>query len=157
MKPSPLLLMIGLAACQPSVTTTPHPASASLAGEVKAVEQVLYDWYTAMERHDTAGTAAPLTASFFIFEDTTKLRRDDLLAGLNAGFNAGVQTAKLSNLETTVRGDVAWSSFRNEEVFRPTAGEPIYLNFVETVVFVKEDGRWKIDRYHATRINRPNP
>lgn len=118
------------------------------------MEKVLRGWYTAMEQHDTAGTAKPLTASFFIYEDTTKLRRAELLEGVNGGFGAGVQTATLSDIETTVRGDVAWSSFKNHEVFTPTTGKPHDLFFVETVVFVKDSGTWKIDRYHATRVNR---
>jgi hypothetical protein len=107
-----------------------------------------------MEKHDTAGTAKPLTASFFIYEDTTKYRRAELLEGINGGFGAGVQTATFSDVETTVRGEVAWSSFRNREIFTPITGKPRTLDFVETVVFVKDGGTWKIDRYHATRINR---
>ena len=125
------------------------------AQEVQAVEKVLHDWYLAMEHHDTAGTARPLTAKFFIYEDTNKYRRAEMLKSINSGFGAGQQTATISDLETMVHGDVAWSSFRNQEVFTPTKGKPEHLNFLETVVFVKEDGVWKMDRYHATRINRP--
>ena len=145
---------VAIAACrQPPPAPTSPPPAPSTADEARAVEQVLRDWYNAMEHGDSAGTARPLTASFFIYEDTTKLRRDALVAGVVGGFGAGTQTAELSDIETTVRGDVAWSSFRNHEVFTPKNGPPQQLYFVETVVFVK-DSVWKIDRYHATRINR---
>jgi ketosteroid isomerase-like protein len=152
-RPVWLLSLLGAAACsQPAAAPPPRPTEAE---DVKAVEQVLLGWYRAMETHDTAGTAAPLTASFLIYEDTTRIPRAELLEGLNAGFGSGVQRATLSGLETRVNGDVAWTSFRNHETFTPTDGKPDTLDFVETVVFVRESGTWKIDRYHATRINRP--
>lgn len=142
----------GVLACRPA---EPPPAGAGAQAEVAAVKQVLDDWYTAIERHDAAGIERPLTETFVIFEDTTRYGRAELLKGITEGFAAGVQTSARSQLETTVRGDVAWSSFRNHEVFTPTNGTPETLDFIETVVFVRDDGRWKMDRYHATRVNRP--
>ena len=146
------VIAVGVLACK---SAEPPSASARVQPDAAAVKQVLDDWYTAIERHDAAGIEQPLTATFVIFEDTTRYDRAELLKGITEGFAAGVQTSARSQLETTVRGDVAWSSFRNHEVFTPTTGAPEILDFIETVVFVREDGHWKMDRYHATRVNRP--
>jgi hypothetical protein len=64
----------------------------------------------------------------------------------------------MSGFATEVRGDLAWTSFRNEEVWRPVGGgKPDSLSFLETVVFERRGGVWLMERYHATRVNRPAP
>jgi ketosteroid isomerase-like protein len=147
--------MLAAVACRPAPKAAP-PANDP--ADVAAVEQVLTRWYDAFERHDSAGVAAPLLPTFFIFEDTTRIGRDDLIAGMVGGFSQGNQTAALSDFATEVRGDVAWTSFRNREVWTPADGSPSdTLDFLESVVFEKRDGVWLMERYHATRINRPAP
>jgi ketosteroid isomerase-like protein len=138
-------------ACRPVAAP---PAAPNDPAEIAAVEAVLARWYVAINTHDSTGTAAPLLPSFFIFEDTTRIGRDDLIRSIVGGFAAGSQTAALSEFETQVRGNVAWTSFRNNEVWTPTTGKPDSLRFLETVVFEKQNGQWMMDRYHATRINR---
>ena len=138
-------------ACRPAAAP---PAVPNDPAEIAAVEAVLTRWYAAMSTHDSAGTAAPLLPSFFIFEDTTRIGRDDLVREIVGGFGAGTQTAVLSKLETQVRGNLAWTSVHNDEVWTPTTGKPDSLHFLETVVFEKQNGQWMMERYHATKINR---
>ncbi len=147
----PVLIM----ACRPA--TIPPAAPDGLA-EKAAVEAVLRQWYVAINTHDSAGVAAPLLPTFFIFEDTTRIDRNGLIQGIVSGFNTGSQTADMSSFHTEVRGNVAWTSFRNDEVWTPTTGKPDSLHFLESVVFEKQNGRWMMERYHATKINRaPTP
>lgn len=151
-----LLSLIVATACAPRDTAPARvPDSAA---DAAAVEQVLTRWYTAIQGHDSAGVAAPLLPEFFIFEDTTRIGRDDLVAAIVGGFGQGTQTAAMSGFATEVRGDVAWTSFRNEEVWTPVGGgKPDSLIFLETVVFERKGGAWLMERYHATRVNRPPP
>lgn len=144
------LLFLALA-CRPAAVA---PTPANDPAEITAVEGVLTKWYTAINTHDSAGVAAPLLPSFFIFEDTTRIGRDDLVRGIVSGFDAGSQTAALSRFETQVRGNLAWTSFRNDEVWTPKTGSPDSLRFLETVVFEKQNGQWMMERYHATKLNR---
>ena len=146
-----LLLLLPAVACRPAAAP---PANPDESAEIAAVEAVLARWNAAMKAHDSAGTAAPLLPSFFIFEDTTRIGRDDLVREVVKGFGAGSQTAAMSNFETQIRGNVAWTSFRNDEVWTPKTGRPDSLHFLETVVFEKQNGRWMMERYHATKINR---
>jgi len=143
----PILVM----ACGPA---SPAPTVANEPAEAAAVEAVLNRWYVAIRTHDSAGVAAPLLPAFFIFEDTTRIGRAELIQGIVGGFAAGTQTAAMSGFETQVRGNIAWTSFRNDEVWTPQTGSPDSLHFLETVVFEKRDGKWMMERYHATKLNR---
>ena len=133
----------------------PAAAAAPALDPPTAVEAVLTKWYDAMEHHDSAGIAAPLLPEFFIFEDTTVISGAALVKELVDGAGAGSQTAALRDFRTVVTDSVAWTSFRNREVWTPTKGKPDTLDFLESVVFRKRAGRWLMERYHATRVNRP--
>jgi ketosteroid isomerase-like protein len=137
-----------------------HPATArsavAPADEARAVESTLRAWYDASTRHDSAAYAAVLLPDFFIFEDTTRYDRTALLTLVASSFAYGTDRATMSDFNTRVEGDVAWTSFRNEEFFTPTgaAAQPV-RRYLESAVLRRVDGRWKLERYHATRINRP--
>ena len=71
-------------------------------------------------------------------------------------FAQGTDRATLSDFRTVVVGDAAWTSFRNAEMFTPTGAAPLpERRYLETAVFRRVDGAWRLERYHATRINRP--
>lgn len=111
----------------------------------------LTDWYTAMTAHDITSVGAALTESFLLVEHDQLVDRVGLLEMLSSETDDEL-VASLSDFHVTVHGDVAWSTHRNHEVFTPSGGESLQLDFLETVVLVRRDGRWLIDRYHATRL-----
>ena len=139
-------------------SAAPARASLNSAGETHAVERTIRDWYDASVRRDSVAYARAMLPTFFIFEDTTRLSRDDLLRLVFGSPSTGVDRATLYEFNTQVRGDVAWTSFRNDEVFTPIGapGLPV-RRFLETVVLRRVGGVWRMERYHATRINRPPP
>ena len=60
-----------------------------------------------------------------------------------------------SGYRTRVQGDVAWTTFDNHETQLDPSGAPVCsADFIETVVFVSNGGRWLIDRYHAAARRR---
>ena len=76
-----------------------------------------------------------------------------LVAG---SFKAGTDKANIRDLSTVVVGDADWTSFRNDEAFTPTGGAVTPTRrYLETAIFRRVNGQWKLARYHATRINRP--
>jgi len=159
---APCLVSAQGARSQPSPPTVPAPRSAERAAtvgdttgqdaEVRAVEASLVAWYDAIRTYDFEAVESALTPTFLILEDRTPLDAPALLERLRAGKGQGSQVAVLSDLRTRVRGEVAWTTLRNDETWTPTEGAVVHLEFLETVVFVKEGGRWRIDRYHAQRI-----
>jgi ketosteroid isomerase-like protein len=116
------------------------------------VQATLVGWYTAMTAHDMTAVGDALTESFLLIEHDELLDRAQLLQMLS-GETGDTIVADLSDFHVTIDGDVAWSTHRNHEVYTPHAGEPLKLEFLETVVLVRIDGRWLIDRYHATRLS----
>jgi ketosteroid isomerase-like protein len=125
--------------------------------EIQAVEQTLVDWYTAITEHAMDAVAAALAPGFLLVENTELLDRVALLERLTLGINYGTQTAVLSEFHTVVQGDVAWTTLRNHEVWTPKEGDPVRLEFIETVVLRKSAGRWLMERYQATPVVQPAP
>ena len=117
-----------------------------------SVEAVLRRWYAAIGAQDSAGIAAPLAPEFFIFEHANVKTRAELIRDIMAGVGQGTQSADMKDFRTVVTDSVAWTSMRNHEVWTPVKGAPTPFDFLETVVFVKRDGRWLMERYHATRV-----
>lgn len=116
------------------------------------VRAALTDWYTAMTAHDITAVGEALTESFLLIEHDDLLDRSQLLEMLSSETDDDL-IAELTDFHVTVQGDVAWSTHRNHEVYTPAVGEQLQLGFLETVVLVRRDGRWLIDRYHATRLS----
>jgi hypothetical protein len=55
----------------------------------------------------------------------------------------------LQFIETVVKGKIAWTSYYNQaEVF--SKGKTSVRKWMESIVFVKEDGLWKIRLMHST-------
>ncbi|HEX4934738.1 MAG TPA: nuclear transport factor 2 family protein [Gemmatimonadaceae bacterium] len=136
--------------------SAPTPASArptTVADDERAIRAVLDQWYVAMQAADSAGTVAPLTPEFLLLEDTLPLTGPELVARLKEG--AGAKwTAAFSDLRTRVRGDVAWTTLRNHEESTAPDGKRCQADFLETIVFVRDGGDWRIDRYHAAAFHR---
>ena len=127
----------------------------SPADDAREVEALLRGWYDASEKHDSAAWTDVLLPSFFIFEDTTVYDKPTLTRLVVEGYAQGTDRARLYDFRTEVSGDVAWTSFRNDEVWTPNGGKPeAPRRFMESAVFRRVDGRWLMERYHATRINR---
>ena len=145
-------LMLVLALGAGVACAAPAPAPTDPAADQAAIESVLDRWYAAMIAKDSAGTVAPLTEEFLLLEDTLPLSRAELAARILQG--EGQWTSKRYDLRTRVEGDVAWSTFRNDENSTGPDGVPCAARFLETAVFVRRGGGWLIDRYHAAAVER---
>lgn len=124
--------------------------------EDKNIASTLDAWYCAMANKDMRAFAEMMTDTFVVVEHDTLIRGAELVQmiteeidELGDAFSASVN---LSDHNITVHGDVAWSTHRNSEIFGQRDGTKLELDFLETVVFVRLDGQWLIDRYHATKL-----
>lgn len=125
-----------------------------MAADSVALRTTLESWYTAMQAVDSAGIVAPLTPHFLLLEDTLPLTAAQLVSRLQQGGTETRWTAEFSDFRTRIAGDVAWTTLRNHETSTDKAGKPCQADFLETIVFVRDGGRWLIDRYHAAAWHR---
>ncbi len=123
----------------------------------KTIVNVLDSWYLALAKKDMHAFSALMTETFVVVEHDTLIHGADLVRMLAAEIDdlgdAFSVSAKLSDHNVMVRGDVAWCTHRNFEVFGQRDGSKLELDFLETVVFVKSNGQWLMDRYHATKLS----
>jgi ketosteroid isomerase-like protein len=152
-----VLALLVVAACAPQNDKT-APTLASTAARVGAdsvaIRATLDAWYVAMQAVDSAGTLAPLTPQFLLLEDTLPLSGTALVARLKQGGAETKWTAAFSDLHTRIVGDVAWTTLKNHETSIGKDGKHCQADFLETIVFVRDAGRWLIDRYHAAPVHR---
>jgi ketosteroid isomerase-like protein len=123
-----------------------------MTNEVDNVRNVLCDWYIAMKNHDIDKLAAALSDTFLLIEHDELMDGKHLIEML-ASEDDSTLVANLHDFHITVSGDTAWSTHRNSELFTSPTREPLELEFLETVVLIKKDGNWLMDRYHATRLS----
>ena len=150
-----LLFIIHLAACHHTNSlelldqNTPDLAEDSL-----AIHATLENWYNAMYKVDSTGILELLTPQFLLLEDTLPLSGTELVARLKKGEADVNWTAEFSEFRTRFRGEVAWTTLKNQETLFQDNGKKCKADFLETIVFVRYGERWLIDRYHATPIHR---
>jgi len=158
-----VVTMLAVAACGPNdspgggdVAQTPSSASAARdpATDSAAMRATLDGWYRAMQAVDSAGILAPLTPQFLLLEDTLPLSGPELVARLKQAGSGTPWTFAFSDWRGRIVGDVAWTTLRNHETMQGEGGKHCQADFLETIVFVRDGGRWLIDRYHAAALHR---
>ena len=138
-------------------TPAPDAPPVDEGAEKAAVEAMITEWFVSgLAQIDTAAVGRSLTPDFEILEDSVWYDRAGFLefvASLPAMVGVPFTlTYDLSDWRTTVHNDVAWTSMRNRAVLQPENVDPIPLDWRETVVLRKLDGRWLIARYHSAPV-----
>lgn len=137
-----------------------EPPSSTLSTELvlesAKVRELLDIWYRALSAKDMDAFAKCMSSTFIVVEHDTLFSGSELISLLKAGADqaAGQHQfkAELSDHKIVVRNDTAWCTHRNIETFTFPDMNSLEVEFLETVVFVKDDGHWLIDRYHATKL-----
>ena len=60
---------------------------------------------------------------------------------------------QLDFISTTIKGDVAWTTYNLHSSITAN-GKHIEAYWMETVIAVKEEKKWKISLLHSTRVNK---
>lgn len=127
-------------------------ATPAVDADARAAEACLHAWHHALEHHDWTAVVAGLTPGFLMIEHDRILDKAALLAMLMGSASHGCQRASLHGFRTLAQGDIAWTTVHNDEVWIANDGTRTPYSFLETAIFKREGGSWRIDRYHATRL-----
>ncbi len=63
------------------------------------------------------------------------------------------RTNQLDFISTTIQGDVAWTTYNLHSTIRAN-GRNVEAYWMETVIAVKDEKKWKIKVLHSTRVNK---
>lgn len=146
-----IVLLGGLAAgCSLQEATPKH-----VADPADSVETALVHWYDAVSARDSAAIIEGMAPDFLLVRDTTLMTRDVLMKHFMDSRGKGRQSSQLSDFHTVVSHSTAWTTVRNHETWVPADGkDSLRFDFIETVVLRRHDGRWRMERYHATPLKR---
>ena len=141
--------------------TSPSPPSSTVpadtAADRAAVERAITQWFdSGIAVGDTAVIRRGMTPTAMTLEDSVWYDREAFIAFIQSlpAMLGGPFTVEysLSDWKTTVRGDVAWTSLRNRAIGRMAKGDTLRLDWRETAVLTRDDGAWRIDRYHSAPV-----
>lgn len=138
-----------LAGCAADAPVDENPAA-----RAAAAEAVVGDFFRAMETWDHDALRATVTPDFELVEDTMIMSMDEFVAFISPFAEQGAEMRwTLTEHNTEVAGDVAWTRYVNRAVLR-MQGEESRFHWIETAVLTRQpDGAWKIDRLQSTPVS----
>jgi hypothetical protein len=124
------------------------PASLDAKAEI---HRTIHDFFDALRKDDEASFKRLTTTSFYAFDVGKRLDGTELVDSVRGAHARGVQLNwSIGPIDTRLSCDVAWSAWENVgSVGIPPDLQPV--GWLESVVIVRENGRWKIDFFHSQR------
>lgn len=149
----PLLVILcaafALGSCQSSAGARTSPVN--LADEASRVRETIDLFFTAAQKRDWDAAAELISPDFEIYTDEAQgLKKDDYVKLLKED-DLVVEQMELTNVSIRVSEDgrMAWAKYHG--LFRSTShGKKVDVKTVETLVFIKEGGAWKMAHAHAS-------
>ena len=144
-----LMLTLGLGGCSAEA-----PAERDPAGDEAAAEEVVRDFFRAMERWDDQALRTTVTPDFELVEDTVIMSMDDFVSVIEP-FKAQEAQMRwtLTNFNTESDGNVVWTRYINRAVLNMAEQESRF-HWIETAILTRQpDGAWKIDRLQSTPVS----
>lgn len=144
-----LISYIGLTGCIPNISS--NTSSVDIKTEEKQVKRVLNQFFILAEKRDWDAIGEILTEDFEIYtDDATKFDKGSYVQLLKAD-DLVVQHWALKDIVLRVSRDgrTAWGKYRG--VFSHTSqGTQHDVETVETLIFRKENEKWRITHAHAS-------
>lgn len=140
-----LLSLAVLAACRP------RGGTAEDAAQVRSVRD---RFFAAISAYDSASVRGTCTPDYVLIEDGLIWNLDSLLNTVS-GLKADRLRIEYGFQDEPVRveGAAAWMTYRNRGILRGERGADT-LHWVESALFRKHDGAWRMALLHSTRIRR---
>lgn len=124
-----------------------------LTGDQQAVQQTIIKMFEALSNRDSVNLKSYCTEDIKLYEYGQVWNMDTLInkaIRLNTA-NDFKRINTIDFINTTINKDAAWATYYNQaDVTRD--GKQTTKKWLETVVLVKEEKRWKINVLHSTLI-----
>ena len=130
-------------------------AQEKLTENQQAVQQTVIKMFDALSNRDSVGLKIYCAADIALYENGQAWNIDTLINKaivLNTA-NDFKRTNTFNFINTTVNKDVGWTTYNLSSTFLMN-GKQRLVQWMETIVLVKEKERWKIKVLHSTLIKR---
>ena len=144
-----LMGMMGLMSLQPA------RAQQAASKDQQAVQQTITHLFDALSDRDSTSLKNSCTTDIIFYEygETWPLDKLILMAITKNTASDFKRVNTLVFLDTYIHNDIAWTTYNNTaEIFQN--GKSITINWLETVILVKQENDWKAKLLHSTRVNR---
>ena len=120
--------------------------------EKDSIEGSISNFFDGLSEIDANKLRAYTTDDFILLENGQLWNIDTLVKKMNDPKNAGIKRVnKFQFIKTEQNGNVAWVSYHNTADFSLNEKKQT-VNWLESAVLGKENGRWKIKLLHSTRV-----
>ena len=131
------------------------PAQQQLTKDQQEVQQTVINFFSALSNRDSVSLKNHCTADILLFETGSIWNADTLILKaitLNTATDFK-RTNTFDFINTTVADNTAWTTYNlHSEITRN--GKQSTVQWMETVIVIKEKQKWKIKVLHSTLLRR---
>lgn len=129
------------------------PAAAAQAEVVEVVRSM----FTALAAEDIPKLREIIAPDFYAFEAGGRVTGDALIDLMKKAHAAGkIYTWTVNEPQVRIGGDMAWVTYVNRGSIKD-ATETKNVSWLESMVLRKDQGRWRIQFLHSTRVPAKEP
>ena len=123
--------------------------------EKDSIEASISKFFDGLSQIDANKLKAYTTDDFILLENGQLWNMDTLISKMSDPKNGGLKRVnKFQFIKTEQNGNVAWVSYHNSADFSLNEKKQT-VNWLESAVLEKKNGRWKIKLLHSTRVVPP--
>jgi ketosteroid isomerase-like protein len=117
--------------------------------EIRKVETILQSYFDGISNFDYQKMRDACSSDYVLFEDGTIWTVEDHISYLKSLEGKARISYNFKDVNKNVEGSVAWITHRNiaEAAFE---GNEMHFEWIESAVFKKIDGNWKMVLLHST-------
>ncbi|MCL3779602.1 nuclear transport factor 2 family protein [Prolixibacteraceae bacterium JC049] len=142
------MVLVALVACE-----TKQPKT-DLKQDEKEVRNVLSNFFKAVGEHDWERMKGMTTKDMILVEHDMVWNTDSLINAMDKYWKGYTVEYSVDFIKIYVTGRTAWAVYRNDGVVSNNERE-IHVGWIETVIFAKKNGKWKIIGLQSTRVKEP--
>jgi ketosteroid isomerase-like protein len=117
--------------------------------ELAKVDKVFQSYFDGISQFDYQAMRKACSSDYLLLEDGTVWSVEDHINFLKSLEGKGSIAYRFYDVKKTIDGSVAWRTHRN--VADATIdGKPAHFEWIESVVFKRNDGEWKMAVLHST-------
>lgn len=129
-------------------------AQNNLSAKEKLVQKTVTGMFQALADRDLVQLKHYCTEDILLLENGSVWNLDTLVQKVSQ--NAATDFKRINKIEfieTKISGKIAWTTYNNQAEIASN-GKRAVINWLETAILIKEDGRWKIRTLHVTLLKK---